>query len=369
MNIGLIITRFPPDLVGGAELQIRQVAVELARRGHAVTVFTRRYNGRPFVERQDGYLIRRRRELPIPAVRMLWDTIPALWSIFRHRPRPQVLLCYQMLNSGLIGVIAQFALGIPAVVSIRGQEEYRISDSLRNRLLVPAIFRRARSVVVQMPEIRNDLQEQLERAGKSELNQSLQSKISVVPNGVSISCSQRSRGTNVVFIGRLIAGKGVAHLIEALKELPNLEAIIVGDGPDRQRLEDLAQGLRVTFVGEVPPEAVVQYLQQARMLVLPSLREGLPNVILEAMANGVPVVTTRAGGTADLVRHNESGLLFDPGDVPQLVQHMDQLSSNDTLWERLGESGMELARSYSWDIVTPQIEQLLVDATNNGYAK
>ncbi|MDH3717924.1 MAG: glycosyltransferase family 4 protein, partial [Planctomycetota bacterium] len=304
MNIGLLITRFPPDLVGGAELQIRQVAAELARRGHAVTVFTRRYNGRPFVERQDGYLIRRRRELPIPALRMLWDTIPALWNIFRQRPRPQVLLCYQMLNSGLIGVVAQSALGIPAVVSIRGQEEYRIADSLRNRLLIPAIFRRARSVVVQMPGIQNDLQEQLEKAGKAELNRSLQSRIAVVPNGVTVACSQRSRGTKVVYIGRLVADKGVADLLQALKELPNLDALIVGDGPDRQRLESMAQGSRVTFVGEVPPEEVVQYLQQARMLVLPSLREGLANVILEAMANGVPVVTTRVEGTADLVRHN-----------------------------------------------------------------
>jgi glycosyltransferase involved in cell wall biosynthesis len=361
MNIGLLIGRFPPDLIGGAELQTKQLAAELARRGHDVTVFTRRYSGRPYRQWQDGYLIRRRNEFPVPGLRMVWDTFPALWNIAHHRPRPQVLLCYQTLNSGLIGVIAQSLLGIPAIVSVRGNREYRLRSSAINRLLVPGIYRRVQYLIVQSPGMLDDLHARLRLAGRVALSDELQNKVRVVPNGVSVLPDGRADGTKVVYVGRLIRNKGVADLILAMRQLPDAQVLVVGDGPDRGRLESLAQGMPVTFVGQVMPSAVINYLRQARVLVLPShLGDGLPNVILEAMACGVPVVATRIAGIPDLVRHGETGFLFEPGDVQQMATYIGRILEDDTLWRRLGARGLEVVQSYAWDVVLPQVEQLLL---------
>jgi glycosyltransferase involved in cell wall biosynthesis len=327
-----------------------------------VTVFTRRYSGRPYRQRQDGYLIRRRNELPVSGLRMVWDNFPAVWNIAHHRPRPQVLLCYQTLNSGLIGVIAQTLLGIPAVVSIRGNNEYRLRLSTMNRLLVPGIYRRARQLIVQSPRILDDLHTQLRSADQAVLSDQLRRKTKVIPNGIHISPDARSNGTKVVYVGRLIQKKGVADLLLAAHQLPGVEVLIVGDGPDRERLEALAKGLPVTFVGQARPSTVVDYLQQARVLVLPSyLGDGLPNVILEAMACGVPVVATHTAGIPDLVQHGETGFLFAPGDVDQMISHIDHLLKDDTLWRSLAQHSLKAVQPYSWDVITPQIEQLLLD--------
>lgn len=364
MNIGLLIPRFPPDVIGGAELQIKQLATELARRGHHVSVFTRRYYGRPYLQRQDGYLIHRRNELPIPVLRLIWDTFLALRHISRQRPRPQVLLCYLTFNSGFIGVTAQAVLGIPSIVSIRGNDEYLLGRSMTNRLLVPTIYRRARYLFIQSPRMRDDLHAQLRLAGQAALSDKIQPKVKVIPNGIRLPDGVRSHGTKIVYVGRLIKKKGIADLLLALKQLPGVEVLIVGDGPDRKRLEALAGEMPVTFVGQVMPSEVTDYLQQARMLVLPSyLGDGLPNVVLEAMACGVPVVTTHTAGMPDLVRHEETGFLFEPGDIQQMVSYIDRLLKDDGLWRSMGECSLEAVQPYSWDVITPQIEQLLLSAS------
>ena len=110
MNIALIIGRYPPEAIGGAELQAQQLATELAHRGHNVTVFTRRYSNCPYIEKRAGYLIRRRKVLSIYGLRMIWDVVPVVRQLARHDPPIDVLLCYQILNSGMIGMLAQALL-------------------------------------------------------------------------------------------------------------------------------------------------------------------------------------------------------------------------------------------------------------------
>jgi glycosyltransferase involved in cell wall biosynthesis len=358
MNIGILITQF--DLANGAELQTKHVAAELATRGHDVTVFTRRFHGRPKTQRQNGYHIRRRWYLPIPMVRMLWDTLPALIDIGRQRPRLDVLLCYQTLNSGFIGAFAQTLLGIPSVVSIRGDNEYRLNDSLKNRLLAPGIYRRASQVLVQSQRILEDMQEQLQSADRSELFDSIKPKLGVVRNGISLSDKVRAKGNEIVFVGRLIKGKGTADLISAAKILPGIEVTIVGDGPERERLQQMAKGLPIRFVGRVDHDEVANYLKRARLLVLPShAGDGLPNVILEAMSFGLPVISTRTAGIPDVVLHQKTGLLFNPGDVQELAKHIGLLLEDDDLHAKMADQASNMAQSYSWDAVTPQIERVL----------
>lgn len=360
MNIGIVVGRFPPDLLGGAELQAKQMAEQLAKHKHNVVVFTRRYNNRPYQEKVDGYTIYRRDEVPIPGLRVMWDTVPAVYNIARCQPQPEVLLCYQTLNSGLIGMVAQAMLKIPLVLSVRGNREYRLQNSTLQRLIVPPIYKRAKRIIVQSERIRDDMYEQFAVAGQTDLVNCLPAKTVVIPNGITMPEVTRSRGNKILYVGRLIKNKGVADLINGMQQLPDSNLVIVGDGPDRPRLEQLAENLPVKFVGRVPAQEVYSHLGQARVLVLPShLGDGFPNVILEAMACGVPVVATNTAGIPDLVRHAQTGYLFEVANIDQMVGYIKQILTDDHLWEKLGQTSLDTVQTYAWDQVTPQVENLL----------
>jgi len=126
----------------------------------------------------------------------------------------------------------------------------------------------------------------------------------------------------LITICRLTTWKGVDGLLEAIASLPGVGLVIVGDGPERANLQDLARQLAVTdrvyFVGQVPKECVNAYLRACDLFVLNSRYEGLPHVILEAMAAGLPTVASAAGGTPELVQHGRNGLLVRPGDTMAL---------------------------------------------------
>ena len=374
MRVGLLSARFPPDVMAGAELQAQQLAEELARRGHDVTVFTRRGPGRPYEQRQGGYLICRRNELPVPGLRVVWDTLAGLRQIAELRPRPQVLLSYLTIN-GLVGVAAQAALRIPAVVYIRGNKEYLLShpggaESAFKRVLVPAIYRRVGCLLVQSKSMLDDVHAQLTAAGEVALAEQLRSKTRIIPNGIRLSRGGRANGRRVVYVGRLIEDKGVADLLTAMRQFPGTEVWVVGDGPDRGRLEALAGDQPVTFTGHLAHAEVLNVLQQARVLVLPThLGDGLPNVILEAMAYGVPVVSTRTAGIPDVVQHGETGFLFEPGDIDQMAFYIGRLLSDDALWQTLGQGSLEAVQFYSWDAVAPQIEAVLEEVIASSLAR
>lgn len=360
MNVGILVSGFPPEVLGGAELQAQQTAEQLAQRGHQVTVFTRSSGFYSSRVEQSGYTVNPRRVLPVKGARMIWDIVSALWDIVRCRPRPEVVLCYEFFISGLIGVIAQTLLGIPAAVSIRGNGEYRLYTGMDTRLFAPFVFKRAKCIIVQTPRMLDDLYAQLQMGGKTDLSETVRAKTRVVPNGIHLPPPERAEGSKVIYVGRLVPRKGVADLIAAMKQLPQAELLVVGGGSDRTRLEMLAEGSPVTFVGRVPHDAIADYLRQARVLVLPSyLGDGFPNVIMEAMSCGVPVVATNTAGIPDIVSHGETGYLYEPGDIRQMVIYISRLLADDELHRKFGEQSLQQVQSYSWSIVAPQIEQLL----------
>ena len=154
---------------------------------------------------------------------------------------------------------------------------------------------------------------------------------------------------NILCVGRLVPAKGQHILIEACillkKEGLRFQLTIVGDGPDRIALEKFAisgaLGDSVLFTGALGQNAVRDYYDQADLFVLASFAEGVPVVLMEAMAKEIPVVSTRITGIPELIDHEYDGLLATPGDAEDLARQIRTLLDDPEQRARLGKAGRE----------------------------
>lgn len=189
----------------------------------------------------------------------------------------------------------------------------------------------------------------------------------VIPNGVEVplpdaQASARLRAQFVrdgrsfvlLFVGRLVVHKDVPTLLRgaalAMRQGLAMRVVLAGDGPLRGELEAMARDLGVAasvdFLGE--RSDVPELLAASDCLALTSVREGLSNVILEGMHRGLPVIASRAGGNVELIRHDESGVLFEVGDAEGLAAQIRRIAADPALRARLGHAAeATVARNYS----------------------
>lgn len=177
------------------------------------------------------------------------------------------------------------------------------------------------------------------------------SKMSIVHCGVVPDHYGRNspdRGQkHVVFVGRLDPVKGAPLLVEAfsrvLRDHPDARLTFVGDGPIRAEAQTRVQALgmsdRVTFAGFRSQPEVAEILTTADMLVLPSFAEGVPVVLMEAMASRIPVIASRVAGVQELVEDGQTGYAVPPGDVTTLAQRISNLLSHPDLVRDMGLAG------------------------------
>ncbi len=155
------------------------------------------------------------------------------------------------------------------------------------------------------------------------------------------------QGTRLLTVGRLASVKGMPVLLDAVKSLlpnhPNLTLTVVGDGPERQDFERRAAQLglnnNVHFVGYQSQSQVRERLSETDLFVLPSFAEGVPVVLMEAMAAGVPAVTTRIAGIPELVEDGQSGRLVPPGNAEALTHAIDDLLNHPDTRNAFGQAG------------------------------
>jgi len=190
------------------------------------------------------------------------------------------------------------------------------------------------------------------------------SKLMMMPNGVDLELFHIRpqtlartvlgwpAGPTLLSVGNLVENKGHHIAIEALARLPGFRLAIAGEGPERHALETLAGQIRVSsrlqFLGRVDQTQLAEYYSAADIVVLPSSREGWPNVLLESMACGTPVVATRVGGIPEIVTSADTGRLMRGRTVADLVEAVSDL------WQHLPEQ--TTVRSYaqgcSWQSTT-----------------
>jgi len=359
VNIAVLVAGLPPERIGGAERQ----ACELARRlalHHAVTVFTRTATIPSELAGVPTCVVTQRTRIGLRRVRFAADLVETLLHFRRSATRFDVIVAFQSVIDGLIGVFAKFVFGTPLVVLIRGASEYR-GQSVQSRWLTPLVFQHADRVGVQSIALRDDVVSVLEASRRRAVASTIRTKLFVSPNGIDLPPPLRSgQPHGLLCVARLTPEKGVGVLIDAMRRCPSEHLTIVGDGPERAVLEQAARDLsNVTFVGAVAHARVMEYMMRAKVLVLPSQYEGQPNVVMEAMALGIPVIATRVGGLPDLISAGTTGLLIPFGDASAIAGAIHQISDDDALRARLAENGRLAIRPYDWAIVLERFERML----------
>jgi glycosyltransferase involved in cell wall biosynthesis len=208
-----------------------------------------------------------------------------------------------------------------------------------------------------------------ERENQLVLNHGIpRSKTSVIPTGVDTKLFTQRRESSttptVLWVGRFVPEKGLNTLLNAAKlvttKMPHVKFVLIGYGPLYGWLLDLRTKLRleksVEFVQPVPHERLVDYLSRATVFALPSLNEGLPSTILEAMSCSRPVVVTKGIGLDDVVK--DAGALFPLGDSDQLAETLLDIINDGSKSRLLGAAARKRALQFDWSSISRQTSEL-----------
>jgi glycosyltransferase involved in cell wall biosynthesis len=264
--------------------------------------------------------------------------------------------CSDPLRSGLVGLALRCLPGVHLVVQLQGQLLRMPSNRFgRATGLVEAV---SRFVARRADTIRAVSRQIAEEAVATGIPQS---RIALVPSRCDTDLFDPDRwehegrairaavpgdpGSPIVgFVGSFNASKGLDVLIQATSKLArdrSLRVAIAGDGPLRKQLEDAAATLPIALLGRLPSGDVPRFLAAVDVLTVPSYDEGLPRVVLEAMAMRVPVVATRVGGIPEAVEDGRSGLLIPSGDANALVAAVTRVLDDPAFASRLGDAGRD----------------------------
>jgi glycosyltransferase involved in cell wall biosynthesis len=200
-----------------------------------------------------------------------------------------------------------------------------------------------------------------------------------VPNGTEegffLNRDYRDRSPlKLLYVGTWLDRKGVYYLADSFsllaKKLPGIQLSVAG-------CVSLADHVRKFFAPEYRGQVeVTPFIKREDMpamyakhdiFVFPSLVEGMPLTLLEAMATGMPVVTTNGSGMSDIIEDEFNGLLVGPADAAALAQAVERLCRSVELRKQLGLAGRETVRRYTWEDVTKKLEKVLVLAAQNGH--
>ena len=347
----------PPPIDGGIAAYLE---------GMLQSSVAQRYDMRPFSVRVPGAYREARALRPLLSVQFM-----ARFARSLRRERPDLVHVHSSAHLGFwekalfAGMVRR--RGLPCVFHLHGGDFDRFLLDLRPRRAQAArrVLAGASACIVPCAAWR-ELVEGFAGAGR----------VHIVPN--AIRCDDfpprtvpRHQGTvRILFLGFVSARKGLDELLAAVQELvrtgcTGFELDIVGGEEDRGRLAHYRQlyrdaGLaeRARFHGTRVGREKLGFLQRADIFVLPSRNESFGIANLEAMASGLPVVSTRTGAIPEYLESGVHGLLVDPGDAQGLAAALRRLIADADLRARLGAAAQRRARDYDWSVVAAAVEAL-----------
>ena len=371
MNLLLINYEYPP-IGGGAATATYYTAYELVKQGHQVTVLTANYQKlRGWID-EDGVKVYRCRALRKSPDRsslleQLSFVISATFVLpsLLKKQAIEGMIVYFSLPCGPLGLWSKIIRKTPYVISQRGGDVPKIVNSINwlHYFLTPVrrlILKYSLAVVANSK-------------GLQQASQKIDpSPVVVIPNGVNIDFFIPKKHNNSIFqflfVGRFHKQKNLFFTLEQLVQLRKntdfpFEFHIVGDGPLKKPLQEHAKKLNldsmIKWHGWLERQKILKLYQQSDCLLNLSLYEGMPNVVLEAMACGLPIIASKVIGNDAVVQHSKTGYLVDLENPSQLQETLISLLNNPELAKQLGHAGREtVVKEFSWEKVAKEYVQL-----------
>ena len=369
MRILLTTDYYPPHIGGGVEVVVAEVGRRLVQMGHEVAVVTLDSVERPVTSEHDGVMVRR-----IPSVRLnrlVGLELRVSTSVNRELMKmveefaPDVVNAHHLyFTSTPAALRAAKRFAVPAVLTLHvaSMEEFDgwrgVAARLYERSMAGRFLGQADAIVA------------VSDAVALSIRRYTAEEATVIPNGVDVNRfypkpGKRSSRGRVVFVGRLIANKGPDRVLSAfqqvLQAVPSATLTMVGDGTMRRTLQryvtsnDLSGS--VEFLGL--RRDVDTLLRDCDVFVRPSLVEGMPLAVLEAMSSGLPVVASDVGGVREVVENEVSGFVVSPRSEKAVVEALIRLLSDEELRVRMGAAARRrVLQNFSWDRAASATESL-----------
>ena len=368
MRVLIVTGIFPPD-VGGPASYVPAMAAALTQRGHQVlgvvtlTDSPQDDRGRPYpvirIARHQNRLLRRAR---------------VIWQVFRLARTADVVFLNGLVLEGIVA--AKLLRRRRVVVKVVGDliwERARAAGATTLNLdefqharlpLWWRLLRRLQSAYMTMADLVITPSRYLE--GITRGWGCAPARTLTIYNACDASIDRRPAhpDKDLVTVGRLVAWKGLGELVE-LAAVAGWTLDIAGDGPLRAQLEEQIRqlgdaGRRIRLLGALPKEQIPEAMRSARIFVLNSSYEGLPHVVLEAKAAGVPVIATAAGGTHEIVTNDQDGVLVPVGSTADLKRAVTELLADAGRRRRLVAAAQAQVEKLSFDRMVSATEAALL---------
>jgi len=257
--------------------------------------------------------------------------------------------------SGLVALLVGKLYRKPIVLTIHGSDINVLNKKFLLKLMNRFILSKVDNIIAVSPA----LKEKVIEMGI------LQEKLWYIPNGVDPNefcpaLDNFSIPQKMLWVGRISKEKGLHILIKAmkeiLKEVPQAQLTLVGDGPERRNIEQMIKDYQleehIHLEGFRSHLEISRYFKISHIFVLPSIREGFPLVILEALASGLPCVASDVGGVKAVIEDGVNGYLVSPSDAKDFSLKVVELMSNPDLMKEMGENARKkIVDHYSWDSI------------------
>lgn len=392
LKVTMLVSSYPRRSDDSASIFLRNLAESLRDRGLVVHVLAPA-DGRAGTISENGVIVQRFRYFPGPWQKLAYGSgilpnlrrNPLLWlqvpffvacmaiALFRcvRKMRPDVVHAHWVIPQGCVAVLAKMAQKTPTIITLHGGDAFALTAGLLQKLKRFAL-RRSDAWTTNTRTTSNAV------VGDQPVLQPM-----VIPMGVDVEHFASGKPEQlrarvpedtqvVLFVGRLVEKKGVEDLIRAFSLLPDLTRTrlwIVGDGELKKELQSLAEqtgiAQQTTFWGRMPNDQLPDFYAAADLFVGPSVvaasgdTEGQGVVFLEAMAAGLCVLATKAGGIGEVVEDGRTGVLVEPRNPRQLADAMAQLLIDERRRSALAANALEKVKNtYSWPKVAMQFDDL-----------